>query len=181
MAQKNTVFESLSRGWGGSCVIRPDYTPSHLAPGCGLGNRATQLWHSSVGIPCSFLFLPVDTPPLGFGGDLGISAAPTVAQDRVTSCFIFFGGITSPRPPSIRSWRYFGVPLFRPHILAPPPFRFSWRSLSASYPRRSEVWEWVLKSGIFDSCSSSWNRASIIFQCFCIYRSSEWASVMVLP
>ena len=31
-------------------------------------------------------------------------------------------------------------------------------TLPASLPCCSEVWEWVLRSCIFDACSSSWNR-----------------------
>ena len=69
-----------------------------------------------------FRFLSRRSPPLGAGGDLGNLATPIgVAQNFVTPCLIFFGGITSPRPPSLRLWRYFGLPLFRRHILAPPP------------------------------------------------------------
>ena len=155
MAQKNTFFESLSRVWGGSCVIRPDYTPSHLAPGCGLGNRATQLLHRTVGFLRPFPFRPADRTPLGAGGDLGILATLTVARNCTTFRFIFrwynFASSTS----SLGLWRYFGFLLFHLHIVAPSPLLadmaavfldifpapygeasflslFSWSSLSAS-------------------------------------------------
>ena len=92
--------------------VRPACAPRSV-PGCGLDNRATQLWHKTVGLLCYFLFRAADPRPLGAGGDLGILATPTVAQGCVTSCFLFFGGLISPRPPSLRLWRYFGFPLFR--------------------------------------------------------------------
>ena len=37
-----------------------------------------------------FLFRPADPPMLGAGGELGILATSTVAQDCVTSCVPFF-------------------------------------------------------------------------------------------
>ena len=153
---------------------------------CGTGHR-------TVGLSCSFLFRPADPPPLGAGGDLSILANPTVAQDCVTPCFLFFPWYNFASHSSLRLLRYFGFSLFRRHILGPPPLSgamavvfleispvpyeyasflslFSWRFLSASQPRRSEVWEWGLKSRIFDSCSinSSWNRVSMKFPHFCI-------------
>ena len=112
MAQ-DTLSECLGRVWGGSCVFRPVYIPRSV-PGCGLGNRATQLWYKTVGFSCFFCFRPA-------GGDLGILATPTVAQDWMTSCFSFSVVYISPRPPSLTLWPYFGFPLFRQHILAPPP------------------------------------------------------------
>ena len=145
-----------------------------------------------------FRFLSCRSPLLGAGGDLGNLATPIgVAQNFVTPCLIFFGGITSPRPPSLRLWRYFGLPLFRRHILAPPPlsgdmavvfldvflpltdrpplFSFflgvSCRLRSLAVQRCENG---VLKSRIFDSCSSSWNRVPMTFPYFCIYGSSEW-------
>ena len=63
--------------------------------------------------------LPTTPPPLGAGGALGIFATLTVAQD----CVIFpllFGGIISPRPPSLRLWTYFSLLLFGRHVFAPP-------------------------------------------------------------
>ena len=61
------------------------------------------------------------SPPLRAGGHLGILAIPTVGQDCATSCVLFFGDLVSPRPPSLRWWRYFGFSRFRLHILAPHP------------------------------------------------------------
>ena len=66
------------------------------------------------------IFRPAD-PPLSAGGVLGNFATPTVAQDDVI--FLLFGGIISPRPRSLRWWRYFGFSRFRRHAFAPhPPF-----------------------------------------------------------
>ena len=59
-----------------------------------------------------FPFSSCRSPPLGAGGDLGIFATPTVAQDCVTPCFPFFGGALA--SPPLAS-------LFRQHILDPPP------------------------------------------------------------
>ena len=76
-----------------------------------------------VCVSCSFSFSSCrPAPPLGAGGVLGNFATPTVAQDY--AIFLLFGGIISPRPPSLRWWRYFGFSLFRRHVFAPSP-RFS--------------------------------------------------------
>ena len=68
---QNTFSEFL----GQVCVV-PAYfilpTTPRSVPGCDLGNRATQLWHRTVGVSSSFLFRPAVPPPLGAGGDLGI-------------------------------------------------------------------------------------------------------------
>ena len=91
-------------------------TPPRSAPGRGLGNRAIKLWRRTVCFSCYFLFRPV-------------ANTLTVAQDCVTPCFLFFGDITSPLPPSLKLWRYFGfclpVDIFS-------PTSFPRRSLSAS-------------------------------------------------
>ena len=149
----DTFSELLGRVWGDSCVFFPAYTPCSM-PGCGLGIRATHLWHSSVGFSCYFLFCFCDPPPLEIGGDLGILAPPIVARGCVTSCNPLFRHIISCRPSSLILWRYFGfrvsVDTFSPR---PPPLqvitvvfvngfpipygyasflaRFSWRYLSA--------------------------------------------------
>ena len=43
------------------------------------------------------------------------------------------------------------------------------------------MWEWVLRSGIFDSWSSQWNRDFPNFPYFCICGSSGWVSVKRRP
>ena len=51
-------------------------------------------------------------------------------------------------------------------LFLPPKARSSFiflRTLPASLPCRSEVWDWLLRSRIFDSCSSSWIGVSINF------------------
>ena len=85
---QDMLAEFSGRVWGSSCVCRPAYTPRSV-PGCSLGNRATQLRHSTVGFSCYFLFRLAVPPPLGAGGDLGILATLTVAQDCLTSCSLF--------------------------------------------------------------------------------------------
>ena len=141
-------------------------------------------------------FVPPIPPLLGDGAGLGILATPTVAQDCVTSCFLDFGGTILPRPPRQgcggTSVFRFSVDTFSPR----PPFQliwrwfsltillfltdkasfiflFSWRSLSNSKYRRLEVWEWVLRSRIFDSCSGSCNRLSMEFKYVYMYGSSS--------
>ena len=118
--------------------------PLPLSTGANPGNQAALLWHRirflSI-FPCLhlvwviepltcstglsifrviFLFVLPTFPPLGAGGNLGILAISTEAQDRVISCFIFrwynFASLASPR-----LWRYVGFPLFRRHIFAPAP------------------------------------------------------------
>ena len=70
-----------------------------------------------------FVFISVSSclsPPIGAGGVMGISATSTVAQN----CGIFFflfGGMFSPRPLSLRLWRYFGFRSSVDRVVAPPP------------------------------------------------------------
>ena len=55
-------------------------------------------------------------------------------------------------------------------------------SKGRSYPSRSEVWEWVLRSRIFDTCSSSWNRGFHEFSHISAYiygSPAEWAIATV--
>ena len=96
-------------------------TPPRSVPGRRLGNRAIKWWLRTVCFSCSYFFRPADPPPLGAGSDLGIFATLTVAQDCVIFFLLFFGGTTSPRLPSLKLWRYFGLSLFRRQILAPRP------------------------------------------------------------
>ena len=44
-----------------------------------------------------------------------------------------------------------------------------------------EVWEWVLRDRIFMYVLVRGIGVSMNFLEFCIYGSSEWASVMILP
>ena len=107
---QDTFSEFFGLVWGGFCVYRPAWTPRSV-PSCGLGHRITQLWHRTVGLSCSVPVCHTDLPPLGAGGDLGILTTPAAAQDCVPSCFLFSDGMTWPRPPSLRLWRYFGLSL----------------------------------------------------------------------
>ena len=69
----------------------------------------------------SFLFRPADPPPPGAGGDLGTyfgcSNCGTGLCDFMFSLFRWNDFVSS---PLLTLWRYFGFPLFRRHILAPP-------------------------------------------------------------
>ena len=49
------------------------------------------------------------------------------------------------------------------------------------WDRRSEDWEWVLKSRTFDSCSSSLSGVSPNSHISCVYGWTDWADVVVLP
>ena len=51
--------------------------------------------------------------------------------------------------------------------------------VTGSVARPLEVWEWVLRSRIFDSWSSSWNRSFPESHILC--GSSGWASVKIRP
>ena len=110
----------LSRVWGGSCVSRPAYIPRSV-PGCGLGHRATQLWHRTAVFSCYYIFRPADPAPLGAGGNLSILATQTVVQDCVTSCFLLFRWHNFVSTPLLGLWRYFAFSLFRRHLHAPAP------------------------------------------------------------
>ena len=93
------LSEFLGRVSGGSCEFRPTYTPRSV-PNC-LGNRAIHLRHRTVVLSC-FFFRRADPSPLGAEGDLSIFTTPTVAQDGVTSCALFFGDLISFRLPLLR-------------------------------------------------------------------------------
>ena len=114
IAAQDTFFEFLGRVRGGPCVLCPANNPRSV-PDCGLGNRATHLWHRTVVFSCRFLSRPADPTPLGTGGDLGILATPTVCGFL---CSLFSGDLTSPRTPTPRLWRCFVFSSFRRHILA---------------------------------------------------------------
>ena len=64
-----------------------------------------------------------------------------------------------PRPPPVAGdmMMVFVDDFFLP-LKAGSSFHFVERTLPASLPCRSEVWEWVLRSRMIDSCSSLWNR-----------------------
>ena len=111
----------LDWAWGDSCVFSPAYTPPRTVPGRHLVNGAIKLRLRTVVFSCYYLFRPADLPPLGAGGDLGILVTPTVAQDWITPYFLLFGGVTSPRPPSLRLWRYFGFTFPSTHSRPVPP------------------------------------------------------------
>ena len=117
-----------------------------------------------------------------------------------------FGDPISPRPLSLRLWRASSV--FRvPVEIFSSPLPSCWRhgggavrwrfpcplrvgllhlffflavllGLDASLFRGMGM---GLSSRIFDTCCNSWDRISTTFSYFCMYRSSGWASVMVLP
>ena len=73
--------------------------------------------------------------------------------------FSLFHETFSPSPPLRVVWRCLSLTIYPCPLGLALFFSFFFRhTLSASLPRRSEVWEWVLRSRIFDSCSSSWNR-----------------------
>ena len=93
--------------------------PPGSVPGHGLGNRAAKLRHRTVFVFVLVSFSSCRPTPFVAGVVLGDFAAPTVAQDYVI--FLLFGGIISPRPPSLRWWRYFGFSFFHRHVFAPPP------------------------------------------------------------
>ena len=92
--------------------VRPACAPRSV-PGCGLDNRATQLWHKTVGLLCYFLFRAADPRPLGAGGDLGILATPTVTQDCdfLLSLFRWYD-ITSPLLAKVVALLRFSVDAF---------------------------------------------------------------------
>ena len=84
-----TRFLSFGPRLGWCFVFRPAHTSRRAVPGCGLGNRATQLWHRTAIFLCSFHFRPASPPKLGVGGVVHTLATPNVAQDYVTSCFLY--------------------------------------------------------------------------------------------
>ena len=118
-----TRFLSFCAGLGVVLAYFVLPTPPRSVPGCGLVNRANQLWHRTVVFSFCFLFRPADPPPLGAGGDLGILATPAVAQDCVTSCFLFsvvkFG--LAPVAKVVALPRFSAFP--STHSRPAPPFR----------------------------------------------------------
>ena len=105
------------------CVLP---TLPRAVPGCDLGDWATQLLTRTLDFSWS-LFCPADPRPFGAEGDMGVLATPTVAQDCVTSCFLFFGGIISSHPPregcGATSFLRFSVDTFSPR---PSPLQVIW-------------------------------------------------------
>ena len=80
------------RFWAGFGMVPGFFvlpTSPRSVPGRGLSNPAAKLWHRTVGFSCPFLLRPADPPPIGAGGDLGIFATPTVAQDCAAFCLPF--------------------------------------------------------------------------------------------
>ena len=68
-------------------------TPPRSVPGCGLGNRATQLWHMSVVFLCFFIFRPAD-PPVSAGAGLGNQAVLSWHRTRILS-LVGFGVVSA--------------------------------------------------------------------------------------
>ena len=67
-----------------------------------------------------FFFVLPFPPPVWVGGGLGIFCHSDCGTGLCGFCFLLFGGIISPRPPSLRSRRYFVFSLFRRHIHSRP-------------------------------------------------------------
>ena len=141
----------LSWAWLGMVFAYSVLPTPPLSVGAGLGNRATHLWHRTR-FPSS---------RLGF-------------RCLLTSSVIFFFSsffyvpfslsLHLPRPPPSRvTWRWFFVDDFFLPLKATLTFILVLRTLPASLLCRSEVWEWVLGSRIFDSYFSCGIGVSINF------------------
>ena len=97
--EQDTLFEFLSRVWGGYCVFRPAYT-ARSVPGCSLGNRANPLWQYSR-VLVLFSFVSYRYPPRSEPGAIWVCS--TIAQDCVIFlCCLFVGDVISLRAPSLR-------------------------------------------------------------------------------
>ena len=152
-----------------------------------------------------FLFRPAD-PPLGAWGVLGNFATPNVAQDYVCSLpsfsmvqsrlapprcgegvtlgFRFSVNTFAPRPPLPGDMVVVFIAVFSPLRIGffSFPFYLALVVGFATSPFRGVgvgFEEPHLRHMFY---SSSWNRGfHDFFPYFCIYGSSEWASVTVLP
>ena len=117
MAQ-DTFFFSLGPGLAWFLCISSCLHPRAVAWVIGPLNCGTD---KTVVFSLSFLFRPADPPPPGAGGDLGTyfgcSNCGTGLCDFMFSLFRWNDFVSS---PLLTLWRYFGFPLFRRHILAPP-------------------------------------------------------------
>ena len=119
--------------------------PPPLSVGAGLGNRATSLWLRTRFHSCG----------LGIGGSWHL---PCYFSSRFGHSLFALPCIFLAFPPVAGGMvAAFFDDLFLP-LKAGSFFHFFLQTLSASLPRRSEVWGWILRSRIFDTCSCSWNR-----------------------
>ena len=123
------------------------FCPAHprLSVGAGLGNRATHLWPRTRFQSCG----------LGFGGSWRL---PCYFSFRFWYSLFAFPYIFLAFPPVAGGMTMAFVDDFFLPLKARSSFHFFLRTLPASLPCRSEVWERVLRSRIFDSCSNLWNR-----------------------
>ena len=70
-----------------------------------------------------------------------------------------FPSIDFVRPPPLATLAVRGRLLTVVCLIIAPAFSFNYFTVFlASLPSRSEVWGWVLRSRIFDSCTGKWNR-----------------------
>ena len=115
-----------SRGVEYEVVFRPP-TPPPFSAQLGMGNRADQSWHRTVGFSCSSLFrdilffvLPIPPRPrsLRAGRDLGTLNTLTVARDAVSFLFSPFGWYCFALPPLVKV-----VALLRFSDFSSTPFR----------------------------------------------------------
>ena len=118
-------------------------TPRPQCRGC-LGSRATHSWHIARFQSCR----------LGFGVVLDIFRVVFVLVSRLTCRF----SMQLPRPsPVAGDMEMVFVDDFLLPLKAGSSFHISIRTLPASLPCRSEVWERVSRSRIFYLCPSSWD------------------------
>ena len=108
--------------------------------------------------PC---YRPTDRPPARELGAIWITlTTPTGEQERLDFVLSFRVSVDTFSPYPRCGWHGDG---FVGNLFLPLKARLAFlslflRTLPASLPCRSEVWEWVLRSRIFDSRSSSWSR-----------------------
>ena len=104
LLRHGTLFPSF---WAGLGIVLAYFvlpTPPRLVPVCGLGNRATKMWHRTAGFSCSFLFRPAVPPaPRGRGRSryFGYSSRSTGLCD---SLFFLFRWYSFASLPSLRLW-----------------------------------------------------------------------------
>ena len=133
---------SLSLVWDGFCVFCPAYPPAQCR-GWSVGNRATHLWHRTR----------FQSYRLGFRWFLTCPALFFFSF----LIFTFHFSMHLPRllPPVAGDMAMAFIDDFFLPLQARSSFHFfCLRTLQASLSCRSQVWEWVLRSRIFDSCAS---------------------------